>query len=336
MPSSSDIDAALLHRLLTVDTHQTPDGLGRELGAPGEDIAERVEGLRAAGCVIDSHPRHGVRLVSSGLGCWADYIEHRHAGRLGRRLSVYRQTASTQDAARRLVSGPGGAERHAGRVVVADHQTAGRGRLGRRWSAPPGAALLLTVIVERRGAGADRFVVGSSCAAAEAVEQLTGISPRIRWPNDLLIGDAKLAGILVETVGGAVGEMVGGVALVGIGINVSARPDQLPISHSGTPGKTHRAVCLREHGSAVDRLRLLDVLRERREHNLHETSADELHAAWKERSSLVQRRITVMADRRRLTGRVLDLDPTHGLVLQLDHGGLAACPAATTSLIEEA
>jgi len=101
-----------------------------------------------------------------------------------------------------------------GIVAVADHQTAGRGRLGRTWVAPPGASLLMSVLlrpeipVEQRHA----LVTAAGLAMAEAVEAVTGVVAGLKWPNDLLVGDRKLAGILAEATGDAV--------VVGIGVNI--------------------------------------------------------------------------------------------------------------------
>ncbi len=101
-----------------------------------------------------------------------------------------------------------------GLVAVADHQHAGRGRLGRTWSAPPGASLLVSVLlrpelpIERR----HLVVLAAAVAMAEAVEATTGVRAGLKWPNDLLVGDRKLAGILAEGTGDAV--------VVGIGVNL--------------------------------------------------------------------------------------------------------------------
>ncbi len=111
----------------------------------------------------------------------------------------------------------------AGLVVVADHQTAGRGRLGRSWVAPPGASLLVslllrpTIPVDRRHV----LVMTAGLAMAEAVEAETGVIAGLKWPNDLLVGDRKLAGILAEAAGDAL--------VVGIGVNIEWHevPDEL-------------------------------------------------------------------------------------------------------------
>jgi BirA family biotin operon repressor/biotin-[acetyl-CoA-carboxylase] ligase len=113
----------------------------------------------------------------------------------------------------------------AGLVVVADEQHAGRGRLGRTWQAPPGASLLVSVVVEVDVARAALPLVtpAAGLAAADALGALAGIDARLKWPNDLVVGDRKLAGILAEAVGRAP------MAVVGMGLNVAwpEFPDEL-------------------------------------------------------------------------------------------------------------
>lgn len=107
---------------------------------------------------------------------------------------------STQDVARGLPVGS---------VVVADHQTAGRGRAGRSWSSPPRSALLASFVLPMSPL--------ASLAAGVAVAEACGPGARLKWPNDVLLGGKKLAGILVE----AQGE----VAVVGVGINLTWAPE---------------------------------------------------------------------------------------------------------------
>jgi BirA family biotin operon repressor/biotin-[acetyl-CoA-carboxylase] ligase len=103
----------------------------------------------------------------------------------------------------------------AGAVLVADHQSAGRGRLDRRWEAPPGAALLASVLLRPAAEEVGHLHVATQAvalAAREACVAVGGFRPALKWPNDLLVGEAKLAGILAEAAGGAV--------VVGIGLNL--------------------------------------------------------------------------------------------------------------------
>jgi BirA family biotin operon repressor/biotin-[acetyl-CoA-carboxylase] ligase len=104
-----------------------------------------------------------------------------------------------------------------GLVAVADHQTAGRGRLGRVWEAPAGANLLLTVLL-RPSEVSYRSLAVVALAARDACTAVAGLTPDLKWPNDLVVeGRGKLAGVLAETDGA-------GAVAVGIGLNVAWAP----------------------------------------------------------------------------------------------------------------
>lgn len=311
---------ALLERLLDADGGVSVAGLAAAVGVTREQAIASVEKLRAAGCRIDEHPQHGLMLIASGLGCWADYLEGRHVGGIGRRCVVYRETASTQHVARQTIGRSDPPEGSHGTVFLSDHQSAGRGRLGRRWTGRAGTQVLMTAVVEAAGFSVDRLMLGACHAICEAVEGLTGLETRIRWPNDVLIGGRKLAGILIETTGPN--------ALVGIGLNVSLDPGEL-----AAPLR-ERVTSLRREGRPVDRLRLLDALLGRLNEAFDGVPVKVLLDQWRARSCLLERRITVDCDGARLTGRVVDLDPRDGLMLAVERGPIVRLPAATTSLVE--
>lgn len=106
-----------------------------------------------------------------------------------------------------------------GTVLVADQQSAGRGRLGRTWEAPAGSSLLVSVLLRPALAPEQAHLVtmAAGLAAAEACEAVAGVRPALKWPNDLLVGDRKLAGLLAESIldGGRVEAVV-----LGMGLNV--------------------------------------------------------------------------------------------------------------------
>jgi BirA family biotin operon repressor/biotin-[acetyl-CoA-carboxylase] ligase len=130
---------------------------------------------------------------------------------------------STNDVAGTLAGAPGGE----GVVVIAETQTAGRGRRGHSWFSPPGAGLYVSVVLApgRARTSPERatslLTLSAGIALAEAIERSTGLAPAIKWPNDLLVGRRKLAGILAEAVAAPVGGAATSVVL-GYGINVSA------------------------------------------------------------------------------------------------------------------
>lgn len=167
-----------------------------------------------------------------------DAVIPRLRGRFGREYTFVESTRSTQ----RLLS-PDAPE---GAVAVADEQTEGRGRLGRRWDAPAGTSLLVSVQL-RPPAEAARFpqltVVGAE-SCADAIRAVAGLHPTLKHPNDVLIAGRKIAGVL-----GEVGE---GRVVLGTGINVNVPADELP-----PDVRIPATSLLIETGEPADRVELL-------------------------------------------------------------------------------
>ena len=157
-------------------------------------------------------------------------------GRFGEPYLWSEACASTQD----VLDDPGLPE---GAVAVTEHQTAGRGRSGRRWEDEPGASLLVSVLL-RPPSPADAPQLSLVCALAVAgtVEAAIAGPTWVKWPNDVLVGGAKVAGILLESRGGGV--------VCGIGLNVDQAEAALP---RGTrlPAASLRTLTGREHDRAV-------------------------------------------------------------------------------------
>ena len=146
---------------------------------------------------------------------------------VGRRLFYYPELSSTMDEAAKL--GEGDAEE--GAVVVAEVQSAGRGRQGRSWVSRPGN-LLVSVLFRPTLEALPFISILGGIAAARAIRKVTGLDPRIKWPNDLLIGGRKAAGILAESA--IVGDTVW-YAVLGVGMNVSLETEETQeISSSAT------------------------------------------------------------------------------------------------------
>jgi BirA family transcriptional regulator, biotin operon repressor / biotin---[acetyl-CoA-carboxylase] ligase len=159
-------------------------------------------------------------------------------GRFGRDYVFVRSCPSTQ----RLLRA--GAEE--GAVAVADEQTAGRGRLGRRWDAPAGTSVLCSVQLRPpvRAARYPELTVVGAKACAEAIAAVTGLEPTLKHPNDLLIGGRKVAGVL--------GEALEGRVVLGTGINVNVSEPKLPVDV-----RTPATSLLVETRAPVDRVTLL-------------------------------------------------------------------------------
>jgi BirA family transcriptional regulator, biotin operon repressor / biotin---[acetyl-CoA-carboxylase] ligase len=225
-----------------------------------------------------------------------------------------------------------------GTVVVADHQTAGRGRLGRTWQAPPGASLLCTVLLRPPAAVAGSTTMAVAVAAADAVAELTGRAPRLKWPNDLVWPgdgsgpDRKLAGILAEVEWPAGSQAADGwaeprptdrlVVAVGIGLNVAwggSVPDDLAqiavaLDHLTAPAPAPDRVAV-----LVAFLRHLDQRYGRLVTD--PGGADALRAAWRERSATLGRRVRVDLGVDDVVGTAVDVTAEGHLVVETLEGG---------------
>lgn len=171
-----------------------------------------------------------------------------------REVQVLGEVASTN-----AVAGAAGRDgAGAGLVVVAEHQTGGRGRLGRTWVSAPRAGLTVSVLLRPEVDTAEWgwLPLLTGAAVVRALRARAGVAATVKWPNDVLAGDApaKLAGILAEVP-------VAGAVVVGLGLNVTTRADELPAGGTSLAllgaGSTDRATVLvavlRELGAAYDR-----------------------------------------------------------------------------------
>lgn len=247
--------------------------------------------------------------------------------RVGRRVLVFDELDSTNEYALAKLAPCEGAAAD-GTVVFAEHQTAGRGRLGRTWHSPRGASLAMTVLLceSRLPASPVRLVMAGGVAVARAVTSTTDVEPVIRWPNDVYVGSKKLAGVLVEARRSA---NDGWAVAIGIGINCLQHAGHFP------PELRDRATSLElESKHAIDReavavavLNELDAL-VRCDSPI---SDGELADQWRARSADLGTRVTLRENRQVYSGVIIDVHPQSGLVLQLDTGVRRHFDPATTS-----
>ena len=221
-----------------------------------------------------------------------------------------------------------------GSAFFADSQTAGRGRQGRAWLDEPGACLLVSILLrppELPAAEAHLLTMLAATAAAAAVESASGLAVELKWPNDLVVGERKLAGILVET--SLLGEAVE-AAVVGIGLNVSLNPAARPeIAETATS-------LARELGRAVDGVSLArELLRQldRRYAALRAGDRAGIFAEWRDRLGTLGRRVEVVGaaqgggEARRVV-LAEDVAPDGALVCRLEDGIRVAYHFAEVSL----
>ena len=241
----------------------------------------------------------------------------------GRRTVYLRETGSTSDVARRLAE-EGAPE---GTLVLAEHQTAGRGRLGRRWHAPPGSGLLFSLIFRPPLAPdqVQQLTMVCGLAVVDAIAATTGLQAGLKWPNDILVGSNKVGGILSEVE--FRGERVD-YAVVGIGLNVNLDQEQLP-QGLAMPASSLSS----ELGRPVDRVSLLRALLqavERRYLALHQGTSP--HEAWAQRLTMLGQTVVVRLAEERLEGVAEGVAANGALLLRLPDGQQRSILAGDVSL----
>ena len=229
-------------------------------------------------------------------------------------------TGSTNDRARELAAA--GAPH--GAVVVAEEQTAGRGRQGRTWTAPRGRALTLSIVVRLGPEEGELLPLGVALAVSEACERIAPVRCEVKWPNDVWIDGRKLAGILIEA------RPQEGWAAVGIGLNVDTAQDEL------APEIRETATSLRiASGAPADREAALEALLERLAAWLV-ADRDAVLAAFRERDALHGRRIGWTAGDRQLEGEAAGVDENGNLVVFTTDGEQLTLSAGEVHLVPKA
>jgi BirA family biotin operon repressor/biotin-[acetyl-CoA-carboxylase] ligase len=151
-------------------------------------------------------------------------VEPLFTGRFGQPYRYETECSSSQS-----LLGP---ELGEGAVAVCEHQTAGRGRLGRAWEAPPGTAVLVSVLLEPpSGRRVQELSLVGGLATAETVERATGLAAQIKWPNDVMLNRRKVAGVLAEALSGRV--------VLGVGLNVNQGREELPAEAQTPPASLY-------------------------------------------------------------------------------------------------
>lgn len=283
--------------------------LSRQLAVSRNAVWKQINNLRKLGYAIIAEPAKGYRLPSSPDNLHAAALNHLvSTNRIGKKIFFLQATASTNAVAFSMAA-EGAAE---GTVIIAEQQTGGKGRLGRDWASPAGVNLYCSIILRPpiQPVAAPQLTFLSVIAVARAVEKLTPLKTRIKWPNDLLINGRKVAGLLNEM--SAETDKVNFVIL-GIGVNVNMSAAQFPeeLRHPAT------SLAL-ESGAKVDRTEFAKVMLQELD-SLYALFLQEGYAParreWLERSSLAGALVTVTDNGSVRSGRVSGIDEYGALLL---------------------
>lgn len=238
-------------------------------------------------------------------------IERGAPGRIGWRIHYFDEIDSTQEAARELAAS--GADQ--GTLVIAETQTAGRGRMGRSWHSPSGVNLYTTIILRPPIPLADvpRMSLVAGIAAAEALEREAPGLVSLKWPNDVWLRGRKAGGIIAEAVTDARQNL--DCVLLGIGLNINLAAEDIP------PELRDKATSMRiATGHPCDRIAIADSLFNLLDSRYMETVTrgfEAVRPAWERFSALTGRRIAIVDGGRRQSGVVKGIDATGALLLDV-------------------
>ena len=312
------VDAQILKTLRAANSGAVSGtDLAHQAGVSRTAIWARIEDLRSLGYDIAASPHLGYRLLSAPDALHADDLISRLGKTkvIGRDIRVFQETTSTNDVIEKLAR-DGVKE---GAVVFAESQTKGRGRLGRKWLSPSSKGLWFSVLLRPnlRPQETTQLTVASATALRRAIQSHTGLEPEIKWPNDVLIGGKKVAGILTEL--NAELDRVNYIIL-GIGVDVNLNPGDFPIElrKSVTSLKAELSRPLSRAELAVVILRELDADYGRICSGQFPAVADE----WEEHCTTIGQNVTIRIGDRQIRGRAESLDEAGALILRTTHGHL--------------
>jgi BirA family biotin operon repressor/biotin-[acetyl-CoA-carboxylase] ligase len=291
------------------DEFVSGEAISDKLGLSRAAVWKHVNALRAQGYRIDALAARGYRLVAVPDRLGPLELRPLLATRdLGHALHCHETLPSTNDLAKELAEA-GAAH---GEVVVAEAQTAGRGRRGRAWASPSRKNLYLSVVLrpDLPPQRATELTLLASVALCEAVRE-AGVEAEIKWPNDVLVGGRKVGGILTEMA--AEPDRVQWVVL-GLGVNLNAAEEDLP------PELRDQATSLAAaRGAAVPRALFAAALLARLEAWLDRHAAEgfaPVREAWRALSGTLGRQVRVVTGEGELVGVAEDVDETGALLLR--------------------
>jgi BirA family biotin operon repressor/biotin-[acetyl-CoA-carboxylase] ligase len=299
--------------------------LGRAIGISRTAVWKHINELKSEGYVIDSVPSKGYCFVSAPDALLPEEIR---AGLktqvMGRDIAYQRETPSTQEIAKALAA-QGVAE---GTIVVAETQSKGRGRVGRQWSSPQGGVYFSIILrPDMKPSEALRLPLVAGVAVAQAIKRNTKLTPKLKWPNDIMLGSKKIGGILTEM--NAEMDRLDWV-IVGIGLNVNTPHESFPEEVEGV------ATSLMEAGGKnILRVKLLqDILFEFESlyDELAKSGFETIRMKWKALSNTIGANVVVNMPTEKVTGKAMDIDSDGALILKKEDGSLEKIIAGVVSL----
>jgi BirA family biotin operon repressor/biotin-[acetyl-CoA-carboxylase] ligase len=303
--------------------------LSQRLNISRAAVWARIDDLRSLGYDIEASPHRGYRLLSAPDVLHADDLLSQldRSAIIGRDIRVFEQTTSTNDVVERLAR-DGVRE---GVVVFAESQTKGRGRLGRKWISPARKGIWFSVLLRfaNRPQAATQLTVAAAVALAGAIKEETGLSPEIKWPNDLLIQGRKVAGILTEL--SAELDSIKYVIL-GIGVDVNLRPADFPAEF-----RAAATSLMIEAGHPIPRAPLACAILgelDRAYARIKRGEFQQVAAVWEGLCGTIGSLVAIKLGDRLVQGRAEALDSEGALLVRTEHGRLERIVGGDVTIVK--
>lgn len=310
----------ILERLLAGET-VSGQAISAELGVTRAAVWKQIEQLRALGFVIESQGKQGYRLLSCPDSLMAPVIARGLQTRWAGRQIVYLPSVDSTNRRARQLAAEGAPH---GTLVIADEQTAGRGRRGRGWISPAGEGVFMSLILRPQSHPSEvaRLSMQTALAVALSIAQTTGLDARIKWPNDIVCGGRKVCGMLLEM---NADEQAVHDVVAGIGINVHQTQFAPEIAQTASSldllsGKrVCRAALVRAFLEAFERTEAL-------------AAQGALMDAYRARSATLGQRVQVIAPAGSFTGTALEVTDSGSLIVEDEEGQRREVLAADVSV----
>ncbi len=317
---------SILRLLKKKDKFVSGTKISSELGITRAAVWKKINTLRKKGFIIMAVPSRGYRLIESP-DLSEDEITAQVRGKFWKKILFYESIDSTNELAMSFSIKKGF---DTGIVIIADSQSKGRGRLGRRWISPPGVNIYMSIILkpEIEPKEANILTVLTAVACALAIRKTTGLSVSIKWPNDIEVAGKKLGGILTEVRSEP--DRIK-IAITGIGINVNIEKKGFP------PEIKSIATSIRnETGEYHSRSRIIiQILKEFEDFykGLKRDGKGPLIETWKELSSIIGKNVRVTAGKETISGFAEDIDEEGMLLLRISSGVIKKISAGDLTVL---
>ncbi|MFZ5354807.1 MAG: biotin--[acetyl-CoA-carboxylase] ligase [Bacillota bacterium] len=290
-------------------------------------VWKAINQLKSMGYEIESQTKRGYRLIES-----PDYLSAAEIDPLlttsviGKHIMYFDSLDSTNNYAKKLA----GEDFEEGTVVIAEMQTAGRGRLGRSWISPRGKGIWMTIMLKPdiNPLYAQRVTLVAACAVNDAIKEISGIASGIKWPNDIVANGKKLCGILTEM--GAEVDAIN-YLIVGIGINANLDDDDIPAELAGA------ATSIKiETGKSMVRKEVVAAILNRFEKYYtgfsRSGSLEDIVDIYKSNLLLLGKQVRAVYKHEEITGEAVDINDAGQLLLRLPDGTIREITSGEVSV----